>query len=833
MPTRGRLANTLTVNKETPTRRSIPRRASKRSRDEAEDAVEIIQEESPSSKRRVSLRQKLTIRKIEQPDSDSESYNDSDEATETRIKAKLQPKKEGSTRKSTKTTAAASRKKHRNTHIADLTCPHCDRVFSIREGLSYHIVNYVCRQDERPGGPIQRGRRKKTGASSGSKPWKRIRGSLDDRTCTICARVFTSRNGLAYHLKQRVCEATVEGAAAVPMDSLTAGQQYTTCYGIVQVVRDDQATPTAVFPAKELKELKDKWLHAKQKADVHIVKQQDNWRAANLLKRRQLTLLFENGQVSRKSVSNVVAKSNDGVAVPRRSFRDDPSVPPESFPNRIVECLLVSDERKRYRSNGDVYTVGAVAAGTRLFLRRCVLESVYRSDQDLYECDDCGRYFTTMPGRKYHVQAKVCVTKNVASKQAAAKSLACLDRRVSSNEQPKEAIIILRAKPAQDGEAVEPIRRVYKRKREKKIQFVSVYPQVWNALNFRLLPKSEIPWKHGTMSAFRIKDEVVEQLEGLDTTQSEGGNLVPQTLENTPRSVTSRATSVAPPVKQTLQDPTVVVEELERQLAYEQSMLLGPVYHSVWKSLKFNDPSKLKKKKPSSVESDRVIKDDASGSNSASMLGIPPSACSQQVCPSGDNVDYSNKKRRVVVSLEHFRPPMNPRGDAPILDTRVLVAEVESGRYPSFQRNSRDVIHEDACYICKQTGGPPLMRCDFCPKVNHMACMLSRFIVKEPEPEDDFMCNFCIQYVQQRRNRAERRRVQKHGPDNRKELDAQDLELETTVVPGKEYECLAAQGRRVMDLKELLMEIKKTLAQCLETAKISRIRQSCIASCEK
>lgn len=79
------------------------------------------------------------------------------------------------------------------------TCPHCQKHFTVEYGLRYHVDNYVCRPDERPGGPKKKGRRKREDNNNNSK-YKRLRGSLEDRTCPKCNRVFTSTIGLDYHL---------------------------------------------------------------------------------------------------------------------------------------------------------------------------------------------------------------------------------------------------------------------------------------------------------------------------------------------------------------------------------------------------------------------------------------------------------------------------------------------------------------------------------------------------------------------------------------------------------------------------------------------------------
>jgi hypothetical protein len=118
------------------------------------------------------------------------------------------------TKKTTPAGAAAA------TEPVDFECQYCNRKFQGKAGLRYHVDFFVCRPNQRPGGPVRKGKRKMvaatakstaadatTGGSSSHSKYKRIRGSLDDRTCDNCSRVFTSVLGLQYHIGE-CCECT-------------------------------------------------------------------------------------------------------------------------------------------------------------------------------------------------------------------------------------------------------------------------------------------------------------------------------------------------------------------------------------------------------------------------------------------------------------------------------------------------------------------------------------------------------------------------------------------------------------------------------------------------
>jgi hypothetical protein len=177
----------------------------------------------------------------------------------------------------------------------------------------------------------------------------------------------------------------------------------------------------------------------------------------------------------------------------------------------------------------------------------------------------------------------------------------------------------------------------------------------------------------------------------------------------------------------------------------------------------------------------------------------------------------------------------------PVIDTRVFVAEVEAGRYPSIKRYSG--LHDNCCAICKQTESPSfpgqiqLLPCDFCKQSVHFACIHTKWTVKDPEPEDDFLCHSCIQVVIARRNRAEKRRLEKLSGSNATTTleevtnDPDAIEL-MEVVPGREFECVAAQARRLEELTELLQDAKTRLMSNIQVLSMDRTRVALLHAVE-
>jgi hypothetical protein len=101
-----------------------------------------------------------------------------------------------------------------------------------------------------------------------------------------------------------------------------------------------------------------------------------------------------------------------------------------------------------------------------------------------------------------------------------------------------------------------------------------------------------------------------------------------------------------------------------------------------------------------------------------------------------------------------------------VIDTQVLAAECEAGRYPSINRFQGE--HDVQCTICRKPRKTTLINCDFCKNSYHQLCLDKSMLLKTPqvvlrqnEPDDVPMCNKCISTCLFRRWRAENRRMNK------------------------------------------------------------------------
>lgn len=91
----------------------------------------------------------------------------------------------------------------------------------------------------------------------------------------------------------------------------------------------------------------------------------------------------------------------------------DPRLAQDYYPNRIVECELVNDERARIESNGNnpkQIKPGKSLAGSkiRLFLARKELIEVYDETAAKYACSTCGKSFCAKGEWEQHTKDDLC-----------------------------------------------------------------------------------------------------------------------------------------------------------------------------------------------------------------------------------------------------------------------------------------------------------------------------------------------------------------------------------------------------------------------------------------
>jgi hypothetical protein len=621
---------------------------------------------------------------------------------------------------------------------------------------------------------------------------------------------------------------TKKKVAEKPCQVLGAGRRFVTTFGIVEVIEDSRAAPTADLPPN-LPELLKRWNSARLKREQQSTKSYTTRAVQSLTQRCLLHDLYEQNELTQANVFAVYfGKKDPRMARPKerqRAFASadplepDPSLPVESYPDRIVVCKLIPDQRTRIcqDENGVEQTVHYASIGTdslketRLYLRRRFLKEEYNEELDVYVCRLCASRFLSQTGYRYHVRSEVCKRMKKIAFETVDGRRATIERRAehvlqrhkvaahnSSHEEPLKKIQFI-------AEQLNPTRpnRGSLTSAKKARQDPSMYPQVLLALGFKLLPREE---KRVTLSAFRRYAPVSNAPENNVATRQ------PMTLtryEQEQQTLQGKVAHVVARNKETEEarqnrinpvSPYTVLLRLRWQLRFEQSRFLGPVYPSVFKALKF--------KKPMSAYQENKMK------------------------------KKEEKKKRKVVSRKPKDAPQKPL--PPLVDVRVLVEECDSGRYPSMKRVGSDTKRGRKCAFCKRRNPNQVMHsCTYCPQVFHWSCARTRFTMKDPEPGDVTMCPKCIGLVQSRRLRAEKRRIERNnaeGPSltgvDEKEAALDAMALTKSVIPGREYECVAAQGRQIKELTELLRDTQLRLSNSLEVGRINSVRRSMIASSE-
>jgi hypothetical protein len=201
----------------------------------------------------------------------------------------------------------------------------------------------------------------------------------------------------------------------MPCATLAPGECFVTPYGIVQVLRDDRATPTAVVthPAAAKAKLKLYYSalakrqarHQKQRLNVAVIS-----RARRLL--LQEAYVRSNGAVDAQEIQTIYdfCARVPAPSLPPRPALADPSAPPDAYPDRMVEGRLLPDTRPRYLGPSDATSLDFTLlegratdpTAARLFLSRRLLTTRYRPDAARYYCPRCYQCFASKPGYKYH-----------------------------------------------------------------------------------------------------------------------------------------------------------------------------------------------------------------------------------------------------------------------------------------------------------------------------------------------------------------------------------------------------------------------------------------------
>ena len=545
-----------------------------------------------------------------------------------------------------------------------------------------------------------------------------------------------------------------------PFPTLNPGQKFVTQFGIVEVVKDDRAVPTATYP-DGVQALYRNYQKFKVAADAKALRQYARIACKFRVRRNAINALYEKDKANRRSVfdayfggdpehirsvinANKVLESGNPSTASIKSPQEinprsiDPKEPKDSFPGRIVECILVPDERTHHLDMMKTkVTRNAKQGPTKLFLQRRLLKEVYEESDSVYHCQDCGRRFSSSQARKPHCEYKKCINDAKIKKEKREALEFKIDREVEIAERfPERRKFIKNKNPATDYKRDGRKRKWRKKKKAER----SVYPEVVIGMGFKLVTKK------------KINIDIGSPLNSPLPIQEKGRDLH-NILDN-------------------------LKGALDAQKRKASDQLHGSIYAGVYRALGFKKPKRAPIQK---------------------TLG----------------------KRKRAKRAAKPKPPPPPKPLPPAIDVAALVDEIKSGRYPSFKIFEGE--HADTCVLCK-TGGK-MYCCEFCGNAEHFQCVLAKFTIKEPEPDEDFMCHQCIGVILSRRARAEKRRLRKQAKTEQLKKE----EEEKNPSSGNEYPYMASQGRDVSELVELLKDAQIRLRRSIETTKLNNIRRQVIA----
>ncbi len=525
-------------------------------------------------------------------------------------------------------------------------------------------------------------------------------------------------------------------------------------------MKDDRATPTAILPDNVQQQYR-KYQKAKNAIESRDLRRHAKIASKLRIRRDAVSALYEKGKANRRSIFNAyfggdpehirsVIKADEALTNDEANTKSslgtewrtsDPKEPKDSFPDRIVECKLITDYRWHNLDNTNIRVKRSFnQKPAKMFLQRRLLKEPYDMADTVYYCHDCGKKFSNSQARKSHCAQKRCIQDAKVKKAKREVSQLKVERDAEDYKRfPEKRKFIKNEKAKPVTNTTEKPRKWKKKKKAES----SIYPEVIIGMGFKLVAK-----KKPTPTNVIRKSNVPQEKKGLE-------------IEN-------------------LLDDLKGSLRIQQRKANDQRH--GSIYAEVYSALGFKHPRKRRGGKV------------------------------------GNNVGERKRRKRQTKP----KPPPPPKPLPPAIDVGALVDEIKSGRYPSFKVYEGE--HADECVLCRNGG--MMYCCEFCGNVEHFKCLLTKFTVKEPEPDEDFMCHRCIGIILSRRARAEKRRLRKQAKN---EQLKKEKKAGNDPSDGNEYPNMASQAREVNELVELLKDAQVRLRRSIETTKINNIRRQVVA----
>ena len=687
----------------------------------------------------------------------------------------------------------------------------------------------------------KRGRPKKGTSPKRSSNSGRDYGPMSERTCPFCKKVFSIVTGLAYHLEHKVCQNNKSSSGrrsicgSIPFPRLKPGEKFETQYGIVKVIKDDRgdkdchkAKISADF-VKTNKRYKSRISkHNIKKEKVHLfVAQEERRRRQDLINHYKK---FDKSHLSGtpkkefatgiwkhyyphatvdEVLSGIYTKSTKPAlqAVEFSNSGENPAEPDASCPNRMVECILVKDERRilyDFDEEGDTrfskinYALEIVKksqkskgrdkssddsdkdvheCGLKIFIKRRELGQIYDGNLTRWCCSKCGKTFVSQAGVRSHVASKSCENDKEGFRERREERLIEVDNAITE-EGFKAPPWILPPLKAQPGEK--------KRKRSKQLpgwlQFhpakSSIYPSVFKFLKLK---------RGSNNSKFMLKkwDDI-----GPGRKRQRKSRAKKKTAQAIVSEVNQMfdisKEAIYPGVKEVLfpdVDNLAKRESSSRAASKAASRKVSQMIDSIDIKEEYNDFDNGDDDgdfMPQEFDIDSPLPPLPMAMPQLPTVKMPPAISNsiqlnenhhQPINVSGKPVAKPNP---IETTAKASQPPKRVRRRrrtesasnsvavkpaAPIIvDMRPLVEEVRGGRYPSMKVYNGERLN--ICFHCK-TESDDVLDCEFCVNSEHLECLKSKVNIREPEVDDAFMCHRCLQTVISRRVRAEKRRIEK------------------------------------------------------------------------
>ena len=588
-------------------------------------------------------------------------------------------------------------------------------------------------------------------------------GPKEQRTCPHCHTVMSSIFGLAYHIKHQVCRREDEqnkayvnikrqGKNEVPFPQIRPGASFITLFGVVMVVKDDRipedygTTFVGEKEKQESKQIRDrKPRKHKGKSTGHMQSQY------NLLHKSMLRQLYGNEEYSccissrcmpvdhnfsSKVIRTRCAQENwpvESKAHPHEAnhINVNPMEPADSYPNRIVECVLLPDMRKRvYGEDEDEgeectnlmkadvakrtvtqamaeavnltsskplnqYIEPKTGTEARIFMQRRLLHTLYNPDIPVYVCLFCGQHFNSSVGHKGHINTKSCLRSKLKKEE---------NITLKTNEGEKLV--------SESGEHVSvasnrrPIRKA------------------------SLKPKRDAPvQENGTGSSKTLLSSFIH----FDPLES----------------------AVYPAVVQSLLGPILSTGAEFRLARRRRGVSMTLVHISGLDSAQeceiTTDEDKKQARQDLETQDDSSFSGCSAYSSQKKTRRTAPSAKSNTISLASATIrgGIPTKPKRISNHTGPYQPKVCE-------DFAEIIRDLDAGKFPSMNRYYG--AHADLCCVpyCK-CEGQTLYCCEFCSNVSHFECLQRRVIVKNWDPEGDFICHVCFRHVLGRRARNERR----------------------------------------------------------------------------